>query len=103
MPLLHSCKNWFMPERVAAVVCRSPKHTHTALHRLRHTHGEAGIMTDAADDFDALFEEVSAQRASTQAEPVPAPVAAAPAPAANGEDDLEALFDQVSSGQSAAA
>ncbi|MET0980775.1 MAG: hypothetical protein ABWY02_01645, partial [Telluria sp.] len=27
-------------------------------------YGEAGIMTDAADDFDALFEEVAAQRAS---------------------------------------
>ncbi len=45
-------------------------------------------MTDAADDFDALFEEVSAQRASEPAAP-----AAKPAPA---EDDLEALFDQVS-------
>ncbi|MFK3736455.1 protein phosphatase CheZ [Massilia sp. TN1-12] len=54
-------------------------------------------MTDAADDFDALFEEVSAQRASA---PAPAPAAApAPEPAAGGEsgdsDDLEALFDQV--------
>jgi chemotaxis protein CheZ len=46
-------------------------------------------MTDAADDFDALFEEVSAQRASEPA----APAKAAPAPA---EDDMEALFDQVS-------
>lgn len=44
-------------------------------------------MTDAADDFDALFDEVSAQR-------VAAP-AAAPAAAA-AEDDMEALFDQVS-------
>jgi len=54
-------------------------------------------MTDAADDFDALFEEVAAQRAAA---PVPAP-AAAPAPAAGGAvddtDDLEALFDQVAS------
>jgi chemotaxis protein CheZ len=49
-------------------------------------------MTDAADDFDALFEEVSAQRAAT----APAPVAAAPAPAAD-DDDMEALFDQVAS------
>jgi chemotaxis protein CheZ len=54
-------------------------------------------MTDAADDFDALFEEVAAQRASA-----PAPEAApAPEPAAGGDssdsDDLEALFDQVSS------
>lgn len=44
-------------------------------------------MTDAADDFDALFDEVSAQRASLARAP------AAPAPAA--EDDMEALFDQV--------
>jgi chemotaxis protein CheZ len=49
-------------------------------------------MTDAADDFDALFEEVAAQRASAPAAaPAPAPT---PAPAAD-EDDLEALFDQV--------
>jgi chemotaxis protein CheZ len=53
-------------------------------------------MTDAADDFDALFEEVAAQRASAPAA-APAP---APEPAAGGDsgdsDDLEALFDQVS-------
>ncbi|WP_256079024.1 protein phosphatase CheZ [Massilia sp. YIM B04103] len=49
-------------------------------------------MTDAADDFDALFEEVSAQRAT--AAPAPAP---APAPAAAAEDDLESLFDEISS------
>jgi chemotaxis protein CheZ len=52
-------------------------------------------MTDAADDFDALFEEVAAQRASA---PAPAP---APEPATGGnsgdDDDLEALFDQVAS------
>ncbi|NHZ88542.1 protein phosphatase CheZ [Massilia sp. CCM 8733] len=48
-------------------------------------------MTDAADDFDALFEEVSAQRSS---EPAPA---VAPAPAAAAEDDMDALFDQVAS------
>ncbi len=52
-------------------------------------YGEAGIMTDAADDFDALFDEVSAQRAST-------PVVQPAAPAA-AEDDMEALFDQVAS------
>jgi chemotaxis protein CheZ len=52
-------------------------------------------MTDAADDFDALFEEVAAQRASAPAPAAPAP-APAPAPAADAEDDLEALFDQVS-------
>jgi chemotaxis protein CheZ len=59
-------------------------------------------MTDAADDFDALFEEVAAQRATA---PAPAPSltaqASAPEPAAGGDsddtDDLEALFDQVSS------
>ncbi|AVR97989.1 protein phosphatase CheZ [Pseudoduganella armeniaca] len=49
-------------------------------------------MTDAADDFDALFEEVSAQRASA---PAPA-AAAAPAPTA-AEDDLESLFDEIAS------
>jgi chemotaxis protein CheZ len=53
-------------------------------------------MTDAADDFDALFEEVAAQRASAPPAPAPAP---APEPAAGGDsgdcDDLEALFDQV--------
>jgi chemotaxis protein CheZ len=53
-------------------------------------------MTDAADDFDALFDEVAAQRASAPA-PAPAPVAAAPAAAAADEDDLDALFDQVAS------
>lgn len=59
-------------------------------------------MTDAADDFDALFEEVAAQRASAPAAAA-APVAAAPAPVAADEDDLEALFDQVASSQPAAA
>ena len=43
-------------------------------------------MTDAADDFDALFDEVAAQRDSA---PAPA-VVAAPAPAAADEDDLDA-------------
>jgi len=52
-------------------------------------------MTDAADDFDALFEEVAAQRASAPAAaPAPAPEPA-PAAAAPDEDDLESLFDQV--------
>jgi chemotaxis protein CheZ len=55
-------------------------------------------MTDAADDFDALFEEVAAQRASAP-EPAPAP---APTPAAVDEDDLEALFDQMSNSAPAA-
>ncbi|MBP1204177.1 chemotaxis protein CheZ [Duganella sp. 1411] len=54
-------------------------------------------MTNAADDFDALFEEVSAQ--SKTAAPAPAP---APAPAA-AEDDLESLFDEVSSARPADA
>ena len=44
-------------------------------------------MTNAADDFDALFDEVSAQSAAA---PKPAP-AAAPA-----DDDFDALFDSVS-------
>jgi len=57
-------------------------------------------MTDAADDFDALFEEVSAQRNS--AAPAPAPVAA-PAPAASEEDELENLFDEISSTRAADA
>jgi chemotaxis protein CheZ len=60
-------------------------------------------MTDAADDFDALFEEVAALRASAPA-PAPAP---APEPAAGGDsgdsDDLEALFDQVASSAAPAA
>ena len=58
-------------------------------------------MTNAADDFDALFEEVAAQRDTAPA----APVAHAPAPAANAaidEDDFEALFDQVSAAAPAA-
>ncbi|GJJ04618.1 hypothetical protein RugamoR64_51560 [Duganella rhizosphaerae] len=50
-------------------------------------------MTNAADDFDALFDEVSAQ--SKTAAPAPAP-----APA---EDDLESLFDEVSSARPADA
>jgi chemotaxis protein CheZ len=56
-------------------------------------------MTDAADDFDALFEEVAAQRASAPA-PAAAPAPAEPAPAAAG-DDLEALFDEVASARPA--
>jgi len=51
-------------------------------------------MANAADDFDALFDEVSAQCAPAAA--APAPVAAAAA-----EDDLEALFDQIASDQPA--
>ena len=51
-------------------------------------------MTNAADDFDALFDEVSAQRTA----PAPAAPAPAPAPAAAGiaDDDFDALFDSVS-------
>jgi chemotaxis protein CheZ len=60
-------------------------------------------MTDAADDFDALFEEVAAQRASAPAvAAAPAP-AAQPAPATTAEDDLEALFEQVSASRPAEA
>lgn len=51
-------------------------------------------MTDAADDFDALFEEVAAQRNSATAAPAAPAAEAKAAPAA--EDELEALFDQVS-------
>jgi chemotaxis protein CheZ len=51
-------------------------------------------MTDAADDFDALFDQVSAQR--TVAAPVAAP---APAPSV-AEDDFEALFEQAASQRS---
>ena len=51
-------------------------------------------MTEAADDFDALFDEVSAQRESA---------AVVAAPAASAEDDLEALFDQVSASRPAPA
>jgi chemotaxis protein CheZ len=55
-------------------------------------------MTNAADDFDALFEEVSAQ--SKTAAPAPAP---APAPAASAEDDLESLFEEVAAARPADA
>ncbi|WP_308925139.1 protein phosphatase CheZ [Janthinobacterium sp. J1-1] len=55
-------------------------------------------MTNAADDFDALFDEVSAQR--TEA-PKPAPAAAAPAVIA--DDDFDALFDSVSASAAPAA
>ncbi|TQK07773.1 protein phosphatase CheZ [Herbaspirillum sp. SJZ107] len=59
-------------------------------------------MTDAADDFDALFEEVAAQRASAPAaDPTPAPAAPAAA-AADDTDDLEALFDQMSTASATA-
>ncbi|MYN05450.1 protein phosphatase CheZ [Pseudoduganella sp. DS3] len=54
-------------------------------------------MTDAADDFDALFEEVSAQRASA-----PAPAAApAAAPDTNDTDELEDLFNEVAAANKA--
>jgi len=59
-------------------------------------------MTDAADDFDALFEEVAAQRANAAPAPAAAPAAAAPAAPAD-EDDLDALFDQVSAATPVAA
>ncbi|WP_026133454.1 protein phosphatase CheZ [Janthinobacterium sp. CG3] len=47
-------------------------------------------MTNAADDFDALFDEVSAQ--TTAPKPAPTPT---PAPAASADDDFDALFDSV--------
>jgi chemotaxis protein CheZ len=43
-------------------------------------------MTNAADDFDALFEEVSAQSKTAAPAPAPAPAPAA-APAAEGDAD----------------
>lgn len=63
-------------------------------------------MTNAADDFDALFEEVAAQRTSASPSPASAAPVAAPAPAAaasNDEDDLDSLFDQVSATATSAA
>ncbi len=58
-------------------------------------------MTNAADDFDALFDEVSAQRTAT---PEAAPVKAPPtAPAAADEDDFDALFESVSAATAPAA
>ena len=56
-------------------------------------------MTDAADDFDALFDEVSAQRDATPAAADPTPTAPA---AAIADDDFEALFEQAAA-QGAAA
>lgn len=53
-------------------------------------------MTNAADDFDALFEEVSAQRTAAIAAPAPPPAAAI------AEDDFDALFEQVSAQRGAA-
>jgi chemotaxis protein CheZ len=55
-------------------------------------------MTDAADDFDALFEEVSAQRA--QATPATAPTLVQAAAAPPADDDFEALFEQAASQRS---
>ena len=58
-------------------------------------------MTDAADDFDALFEEVSAQRANA---PAPAPAAAPAAASDSGDsDDLESLFDEVAAANKTSA
>ena len=51
-------------------------------------------MTNAADDFDALFDEVSAQRAASVRVPA-LPVAE--------DDDLDALFDQIAAARPAAA
>lgn len=55
-------------------------------------------MTNAADDFDALFEEVSAQSKAAASAPAPAP-----APAAAAEDDLESLFEEVAAARPAEA
>lgn len=53
-------------------------------------------MTNAADDFDALFEEVSAQRTAAITVSAPAPTPAATA----ADDDFDALFEQVSAQRS---
>ena len=66
----------------AEVRVHQTKHATFARNNRDLYYGEAGIMTDAADDFDALFEEVAAQRASAQA-PAAAP---APAPVARGDE-----------------
>ena len=52
-------------------------------------------MSDTAEDLDALFEEISAQRPNADVAP---PVAQAPAPAVahDAGEDLEALFDEIS-------
>jgi chemotaxis protein CheZ len=64
-------------------------------------YGEARTMIDASDDFDALFDQVSAQR--NQAAPAAvAPAAPPPAVADIDEDDFDALFDQVASQQASA-
>lgn len=55
-------------------------------------------MTDAADDFDALFDEVSAQRDAAPAAADPTPTAPA---AAIADDDFEALFEQAAAQSSA--
>ena len=52
-------------------------------------------MTNAADDFDALFDEVSAQSKTSAPAPAPAPAAA--------EDDLESLFEEVAAARPADA
>ena len=53
-------------------------------------------MSNAAEDFDALFDEVSAQRAAS----VPAPKAP---PVVADDDDLDALFEQVAAARPGAA
>ncbi|MEM8511814.1 chemotaxis protein CheZ [Massilia sp. MP_M2] len=53
-------------------------------------------MTNAADDFDALFDEVAAQRTSASPSPATSPAPAPAAAASNDEDDLDSLFDQAS-------
>jgi len=57
-------------------------------------------MTNAADDFDALFEEVSAQSKSAAPAPAPAPAAD---DKSGDSDDLEDLFNEVASARTAEA
>ena len=54
-------------------------------------------MSDTAEDLDALFEEISAQRPSADvASPAAVADATVPAAANDTSEDLEALFDEVS-------
>lgn len=57
-------------------------------------------MTNAADDFDALFEEVSAQSKSAAPAPAPAPAAD---DKSGDSDDLEDLFNEVASARTTEA
>lgn len=53
-------------------------------------------MSDTAEDLDALFEEISAQRPDADLARPSAVADAAPAAANDTSEDLEALFDEIS-------